>query len=96
MIGYSAATLQRVNVLNVTPNGRHRTFWTSGAGPAADSKGHIYLLDGNGTFDNTLNPSGFPINGDFGNGFPELSVSREKLSVADSFKMYDTRRIQQG
>jgi hypothetical protein len=90
VIGYSAATLQRVNVLDVTPNGSDGAIWMSGAGPAADSKGNIYLLDANGTFDNTLNASGFPINGDFGNGFLKLSASREKLSVADYFNMHDT------
>ena len=90
VIGYSAATLRRVNVLNVTPNGRDGAIWMSGAGPAADSKGNIYLLDANGTFDNTLNTSGFPINSDFGNGFLKLSASSDKLSVADYFNMHDT------
>ena len=90
VIGYSAATLQRVNVLNVTPNGSDGAIWMSGAGPAADSKGNIYLLDANGTFDKTLNSSGFPIHGDFGNGFLKLSTSGAKLSVADYFNMHDT------
>jgi hypothetical protein len=89
-MGYSAATLQRVNVLNVTPNGSDGAIWMSGAGPAADSKGNIYLLDANGTFDKILNSSGFPIHGDFGNGFLKLSASGAKLSVADYFNMHDT------
>jgi outer membrane protein assembly factor BamB len=90
VMGYSAATLQRVNVLNVTPNGSDGAIWMSGAGPAADSKGNIYLLDANGTFDKILNSSGFPIHGDFGNGFLKLSASGAKLSVADYFNMHDT------
>jgi hypothetical protein len=90
MIGYSASTLQQVNVLNLTPNGSEGAIWMSGAGPAADSTGNIYLLDGNGTFDKTLTSAGFPIHGDFGNGFLKLSANGTKLSVADYFDMHDS------
>jgi len=90
VIGYNAATLRQVNVLNVTPNGSEGAIWMSGSGPAADSVGNIFLLDANGTFDRTLNSSGFPINGDFGNGFLKMSVSGAKLSVTDYFNMRDT------
>ena len=90
VIGYSASTLKRVSVLNVTPNGSDGAIWMSGAGPAADAQGNIYLLDGNGTFDNTFDPAGFPIHGDFGNGFLKLSAGGVKLSVADYFNMRNT------
>ena len=90
VIGYSAATLKRVNVLNLTPNGNDGAIWMSGAGPAADAQGNIYLLDGNGTFDTTLNASGFPIHGDFGNAFLKLSAKNGKLAVADYFNMHNT------
>lgn len=90
VIGYSASTLQQVSVLNVTPNGTDGAIWMSGAGPAADSEGNIYLLDGNGTFDRTLNSSGFPIHGDFGNAFLKLSSRGGKLTVADYFNMHNT------
>jgi hypothetical protein len=90
VIGYSAATLQQVSVLNVTPNGSDGAIWMSGAGPAADARGDIYLLDGNGTFDSALNSSGFPVNGNFGNGFLKLSAGGAKLSVADYFDMHNT------
>jgi outer membrane protein assembly factor BamB len=90
IIGYNAATLQQANVLNNTPNGNAGAIWMSGAGPAADETGDIYLLDGNGTFDRTLNESGFPSNCDFGNGFLKLSTDGRKLSVADYFDTHDT------
>lgn len=90
VIGYRASTLKRVSVLNVTPNGSDGAIWMSGAGPAADAHGNIYLLDANGTFDNTFDPAGFPIHGDFGNGFLKLSASGAKLSVADYFNMRNT------
>ena len=90
MIGYSAATLKQVNVLDLTPNGIEGAIWMSGSGPAVDLAGNIFLLDGNGTFDHTLNSTGFPINGDFGNGFLKLSASGTKLSVTDYFDMHNT------
>lgn len=90
VIGYNAATLQQASVLNVTPNGSDGAIWMSGAGPAADPRGYIYLLDGNGTFDSALDASGFPVNGDFGNGFLKLSAGGTKLAVADYFDMHDT------
>jgi len=90
VIAYNAATLRQEEVLNVTPNGSDGAIWMSGGGPAADSEGKIYLLDGNGTFDSTLNSEGFPINGDFGNGFLKLSTGGGKLVVEDYFNMHNT------
>ncbi|MGB8543016.1 MAG: hypothetical protein WCD49_15405 [Candidatus Acidiferrales bacterium] len=90
IIAYNASTLKQDKVLNVTPNGSDGAIWMSGAGPAADPQGNIYLLDANGTFDNTLNSDGFPVNGDFGNGFLKLSASGDKLTVADYFNMHNT------
>jgi outer membrane protein assembly factor BamB len=90
VIGYDAFTLKQANVLNLTPNGNDGAIWMSGAGPAADPEGYIYFLDANGTFDSTLNSSGFPIHGDFGNAFVKLSSAGGKLSVVDYFNTHDT------
>lgn len=90
VIGYDEASLARVNVLNVTPNGTDGAFWSSGGGPAADASGNIYVLDGNGTFDTTLDSNGFPTGGDYGNGFLKLSASGPSLTVADYFDMSNT------
>jgi hypothetical protein len=90
VIGYDAFTLKQANVLNLTPNGNDGAIWMSGAGPAADPEGYIYFLDANGTFDSTLNSSGFPIYGDFGNAFVKLSSAGGKLSVVDYFNTHDT------
>lgn len=87
VIGYSAASLNQMSVLNLTPNGNEGAIWMTGAGPAADSAGNIYLLDGNGTFDETLDARGFPIHGDYGNAFLKLSASGGRLAVADYFQM---------
>jgi hypothetical protein len=76
-------------VLNVTPNGNEGSFWMSGAGPAADANGNIFALDANGTFDSTLNPQGFPSQGDFGNAFLKIATTNKQLTVADYFEMFN-------
>ena len=90
VMGYSESTLQQVSVINITPNGSEGSIWMSGAGLAADSSGFIYFLAANGTFDTTLNTSGFPTSGDYGNAFMKLSTSGNSLSVADYFTMHNT------
>ncbi len=87
VIGYDAATLARVSVLNLTPNGNDGGIWGAGAGPAADASGNLYLLTGNGTFDTTL-VNGFPVNGDYGNAFVKISTGQ--LRVTDYFTMSNT------
>jgi hypothetical protein len=89
LIGYDAATLRQKKVLNITPNGNEGSIWMSGTGLAADPLGNIYFLDANGTFDTTLNADGFPVNGDYGNGFLKISTSGD-LAVADYFNPYNT------
>ncbi|MGB9433256.1 MAG: hypothetical protein WBQ89_13520 [Candidatus Acidiferrum sp.] len=90
LIGYNESTLQQASVLNVTPNGGEGAIWMAGAGLAADTLGNIYFLDANGTFDDTLNAAGFPVNGDFGNAFLKVSTSGNTLAVADYFTMFNT------
>jgi outer membrane protein assembly factor BamB len=89
VIAYNASTLKQSSVLNLTPNGSEGSIWMSGAGLAADSGGNIYFLDANGTFDTSLDTSGFPINRDFGNGFMKLSTAGG-LGVADYFETSNT------
>jgi len=95
IIGYNESTLAQTSVLNVTPNGNEGAIWMAGAGLAADSSGNIYFLDANGEFDQTLNASGFPGNGDYGNAFMKLSTSNNKLAVADYFEM-DNESLENG
>ncbi len=86
---YSATDLSQVSVLNVTPNGNEGAIWQAGAGLAADPDGFVYFLDGNGTFDTTLDSNGFPINGDYGNAIMKVSTSGP-LAVADYFNTFNT------
>ena len=87
IIAYDARTLARVAVLNLTPNGTEGAVWASGAAPAADADGSIYLMAGNGTFDPDLDARGFPARQDYGNAFLRLSTAGGRLAVADYFTM---------
>jgi hypothetical protein len=89
IIGYDESTLAQSQVLNVTPNGSEGAIWQAGGGMAADSVGNIYALVANGTFDTTLDASGFPLQGDYGNAFIKLS-SASTLQVTDYFDMDNT------
>ena len=89
IIGYDESTLAQSQVLNVTPNGSEGAIWQAGGGMAADSAGNIYALVANGTFDTTLDASGFPFQGDYGNAFIKLS-SASTLQVTDYFDMDNT------
>jgi outer membrane protein assembly factor BamB len=88
IMGYSSTTLVQTTVLNLTPNGHEGAIRNSGAGMAADGTGNIFLLLANGLFDTTLNSSGFPENGDYGNAFLHLTT-KSGLAVADYFEMYN-------
>jgi outer membrane protein assembly factor BamB len=89
LMQYSASTLAQLSVLNLTPNGNEGSIWQSGAGIAADNDGNLFFLDANGTFDTTLDGSGFPINGDFGNSFMKVS-SATPMKPLDYFATYNT------
>jgi outer membrane protein assembly factor BamB len=90
IIGYDTS-LNQVRVVNLTPNGEEGSIWASGAAPAADSNGHLFLMTANGTFDTVLDPDGFPGQGDFGNTFVNLGPgSNGTLSVFDYFAPFNT------
>jgi hypothetical protein len=97
LMAYGEATLQQTSVLNLTPNGPSTphygdgegAVWMSGAGLAGDTQGNIFFLGANGTFDSTLNASGFPSSGDFGNSFMKVSTTGNVLAAADYFAAYN-------
>jgi hypothetical protein len=87
VLGYDAATLQQTAVFNDTPDGGLGGIWQSGAGPAADAAGAVYVVTGNGTFD----ASG---------AVPQLGDSFVKLSaggaVLDWFTPYNQAYLSSG
>ena len=95
IMGYNLTTLAQTTVLNITPNGNEGAIWNSGAGMAADGNGNIILLVANGVFDTTLNSSGFPSQGDYGNAFLRVTI-QGGLAVADYFEMYNQQSENDG
>jgi outer membrane protein assembly factor BamB len=84
-------TLRQVRVLNLTPNGTEGSIWASGAAPAVDSNGHLFVATANGTFDTSLDANGFPMFHDFGGCFVNLGVGTDgALSVTDYFAPFNT------
>ncbi|HEY3974207.1 MAG TPA: immunoglobulin domain-containing protein [Candidatus Sulfotelmatobacter sp.] len=95
VIGYSESTLAQASVLNLTPNGNHGGIWMAGDGPAADSAGYVYLMDGNGSFDTALNSNGFPSQADFGNAFVKIAPTAPP-TVTDFFAPSNTAVLSVG
>ena len=93
VLGYNSQNLTLVTSYNATPNGGQAGFWHSGQGLAADALGFIYAVTGNGTFDTTLNASGFPTNHNFGDSFLKLSTASPGLSLVDYFTPYDQNNL---
>jgi hypothetical protein len=89
IMGYDQNSLAQVSVLNLTANGNEGAFWNSGTAPAADATGNIFALEGNGTFDTTMNAGGFPSQGNFGNSFLKISTNNRSLAVSDFFAPFN-------
>jgi hypothetical protein len=82
VISYDAITLQRVAVYTSTPSWDAGSVWQSGAAPAADANGNIYVVTGNGTFDADRGGS------DLSDSVIKLSAANG-LSVADYFTPFN-------
>ncbi len=89
VMAFSADTLAQTSVLNLVPNGSDGGIWMSGTAPAADAAGNIFFLEGNGTFETTLNAQGFPSNADCGNCFVKISTGTG-LRLVDYFTPHNT------
>jgi large repetitive protein len=72
ILGFDATTLQLVKTFNTTPNdiGGEAGIWQSGAGPAVDTNGNMYIVTGNGAFDQ--NASSFTTATDWGESVLKL------------------------
>lgn len=80
--GYDAGDLQQTTVFADTPNSWAGAFWQSGAAPAADANGNIYVVAANGAFDANIGGS------DLGESVLKLAT-RNGLNVTDYFTPYN-------
>ncbi len=79
IMGYQESTLQQVAVFNTTPNGIEGGIWQSGAAPAVDEDGNIYIMMGNGTTD--INTGGV----DYSEALVNFNFTGSALNVSDYF-----------
>ena len=79
ILGHNAQTLALVALFNTTPNGGAGAVWMSGAAPAADAAGNLYVATGNGTFA----PLGV-VSSAYGDSVLKLAL-RTGLTVVDFF-----------
>jgi hypothetical protein len=89
-MAYNETTLAQTSVISFAPNGYEAAPWNSGAGPAADTAGNIYISLGNGLFDTALTTAGFPSKEDYGNSLVRLALQSGKLNVLDYWTMYNS------
>jgi hypothetical protein len=78
LIGYSynGSSFTRASVFCAAPNTGEGGIWMSGAAPAADSQGRLYVLTGNAGFDVT---SSTAPNDDYGDSLLQLSLDLKVL-----------------
>jgi outer membrane protein assembly factor BamB len=82
ILGYDTRTLQQDAVFISTPGGVGGAFWSSGAAPAIDTAGNLYVLTGNGTFSAAHSGS------DYSDSFLKLSTANG-LALADFFSPFN-------
>ena len=82
ILGYDAASLQQRVVYNDTPDGYAGGLWESGMGTAADVQGNLYVVTGNGTVGDTIDPTNLTNRGE---SALKLTPSGSTLQVASYF-----------
>jgi hypothetical protein len=93
LLGFNATTLQPTVVYNTTPNGAAGAIWMSGAGPAADTNGNIFLATGNGTVGSTGNPRDITNRGE---SFLKLVPNGTNMTVVSWFTPYNYSTLEAG
>lgn len=79
VLRYDADTLAQTGVFTTTPNGEKGGVWMSGAAPAVDDAGNLYLTVGNGTSDTESGGN------DYSQSFLELTANTSGIQVSDWF-----------
>src|SRR6202790_1162709 len=87
VMAYDARTLKQTGVLNVAPSAKESGIWQADAGPAADNKGNVYLITGNGKF--TAASGGL----DYGDSVLKIALTPIGLAVRDYFTPADQEHL---
>lgn len=74
---YNGSSFTQTCVLDAAPDAGEAGIWMSGAAPAVDEQGRLYVLTGNGGFDATSTAAP---NDDYGDSLLELSQSLQVLA----------------
>jgi hypothetical protein len=85
LFAYDTATLTQRAALDITPSALDGSIWMSGAGPAVDEDGFIYVTTGNGSFDGRDN---------FADSLLKLSFDGDHFALVDSFTPYNQAVLQ--
>ncbi len=79
VLGFDLKTLALKKTFATTRAGKQSGLWNSGAGPAFDADGNMFLMTGNGAFDpNAAN------GGDWGESIVKLSTAADSLVVGNA------------
>lgn len=94
VIAYDATTLQQAVVYDITSNGSEASLWDSGAAPAVDAEGNLYINAANGTFDaqkedGSLNPGGV----DFGESIVRYVTANNAFTPVDWFTPFNKDQL---
>ncbi len=73
ILGYNASTLVLTNKFIATPNGAEGGIWDGGANPAIDANGNMYVMTGNGDWDQASSP--YTAETDFAMSFLKLPTN---------------------
>src|SRR5689334_787410 len=82
ILGYDAATLQQQIVYNDTPDGYAGGLWQSGGGMSADANGNLYVVTGNGSVGDSIDPTNLA---NRGTSALKLTPAGSALTVASYF-----------
>src|SRR5262249_4004989 len=83
MLAYDAATLVSKGTFVAAPVHGKAAIWMSGAAPAADSAGNVFLATGDGWFDAQQVPA------EFGNSILKLAPRASGLTLVDYFTPFN-------
>lgn len=87
VMAYDARTLNQTAVLNTSPGASESGIWQSDNAPAADARGNIFAVTGNGKFDVSTGGR------DYGDSVLKLAIENGKLLVRDYFTPFNQAQL---